>query len=392
MIYPRIRPVEHVQLIGIDLFAGSGGMTLGATLAGVEVRAAVELNPSACETYRSNHPGISLTEGDVRGVKRFNLGPRREELIVFGGPPCQGFSTSNQRTRNAANLKNSLYLEFVRHVSIARPEWVVFENVAGILQTESGFFSEAFREALQTLGYEVRDALLNAVEHGCPQRRTRYFVVGALGRAPPDFPPCLADAPPTLRDAIGDLPSLLNGASVDVLPYAGPPLSSYAAGLRSRSQGCSGHLVSRNADHIVARYPYIPPGGNWRDVPGMMREGHDDRRRYHSGIYRRLRDDEPSVVIGNFRKNMLVHPRENRGLSVREAARLQSFPDDYVFRGSIGQRQQQVGNAVPPTLARRVFERILACSQGPMVPDVSPSTVGGSSQGLRDEQVCLIPE
>ncbi|AWN49343.1 DNA (cytosine-5-)-methyltransferase [Methylobacterium terrae] len=378
-------------MIGIDLFSGSGGMTLGATLAGVKVKAAVEMNAAACKTYRSNHPSISLIEADLRTLENIDVGKRSEDLIIFGGPPCQGFSTSNQRTRNAANLKNSLYMEFVRLVSFMRPEWVVFENVAGILQTEAGFFSEAFQESLHKLGYEVCDALLNAAEYGCPQRRTRYFVVGALGRRPPDFPIPALDATPTLLEAIGDLPSLMNGASVDVLPYSGPPQSAYAASLRGQLEACSGHLVSCNADHIVARYSYIPQGGNWRNVPGMMRDGHDDRRRYHSGIYRRLREDEPSVVIGNFRKNMLIHPREDRGLSVREAARLQSFPDEYVFCGSIGHRQQQVGNAVPPMLARRVFERIMACSQGSAITDVSSTTLRGTPPELLNVQSGVFP-
>jgi DNA (cytosine-5)-methyltransferase 1 len=351
-------------MLGIDLFAGSGGLSLGAALAGVEIRAAVELHPAACDTFRRNHPRARVIASDVAKVKAIDFGRRDGELILYGGPPCQGFSTSNQRTRNKANPKNWLFREFLRLVDIVGPEWVVFENVAGILQTEEGSFSKAFRSRLSRLGYRMTSGLLNAADFGCPQRRSRYFVVAARDREPPSLPEPTGATPPTLKEAIGDLPTLENGASVDILPYAAPPLSDYAASLRGSLTECTGHLVSRNADGIAARYRFIPQGGNWRDVPGMMRDGHDDRRRYHTGIYRRLRLDAPSVVIGNFRKNMLIHPTQDRGLSVREAARLQSFPDSYVFNGSIGLQQQQVGNAVPPALARVVFERIVAVAQG----------------------------
>ena len=349
-------------MIGIDLFAGGGGMTLGARLAGVDVRAAVENHPSACLTYQANHPNATMLASDIAVVKTIDIGERDQPLVLFGGPPCQGFSTSNQRTRHAKNPKNWLFREFLRMVEILRPEWVVFENVAGILQTDSGRFAESFRQQLKDMGYKVAYDVLNAADFGCPQRRSRYIVIAALN-GEPKLPKAPADtAPPTLWEAIGDLPELLNGAMEDILEYRSAPLSDYAKALRSDREKCTGNLVSRNADTIVARYAHIPQGGNWRDVPGMMRDPVTDRRRYHSGIYRRLMKDAPSVVIGNFRKNMLIHPTQDRGLSVREAARLQSFPDHYWFCGSIGFQQQQVGNAVPPILAKAVFDNVLAIS------------------------------
>jgi len=220
-------------------------------------------------------------------------------------------------------------------------------------------FIHKIKKSLDDLGYTLSCTLLNAVEFGCPQRRERYFVLGARKLSPPMLPnPNGSDKVIAVQDALGDLPSLKNGASIDVLPYRSDPQSKYVEHLRGDLDKCSGHIVSQNAPHIVARYKHIPQGGNWRDIPADMMASYKNRMRCHTGIYRRLAEDQPSVVIGNFRKNMLIHPTESRGLSVREAARLQSFPDRYTFCGSIGQQQQQVGNAVPPILAQAVFDQI----------------------------------
>lgn len=146
---------------------------------------------------------------------------------------------------------------------------------------------------------------------------------------------------------------------VDVRPYRCEPHSDYAREMRGTGVNCGNHLVTRNAPYVIDRFKHVPAGGNWSDIPAEQMKNYADTSRCHTGIYRRLDPRKPSVVIGNFRKNMLIHPSQNRGLSVREAARLQSFPDSFVFKGSIGFQQQQVGNAVPPLLARAVFEVIL---------------------------------
>ena len=129
--------------------------------------------------------------------------------------------------------------------------------------------------------------------------------------------------------------------------------------LRNNLDKCSGHLVSKNKDYIIRRYKFIPQGGNWKDIPDYLMTNYTDKTRCHTGIYKRLLADKPSVTVGNYRKSMLIHPWEDRGLSVREAARLQSFPDSYIFCGSLGFQQQQVGNAVPPLLAKVVFQAII---------------------------------
>lgn len=349
-------------MIGVDLFSGAGGMSLGAVQAGIDVILAVESDPYAAETYRVNHPNTIMLNSDIKNIssrKIKSLVQTDHEIVVFGGPPCQGFSYSNLRTRSPENPENWLFLEFLRIVQLLRPDWLVFENVRGIVNTAKGVFVEEVIRRLEKLGYTLSHGLLNAMDFGVPQDRARFFLVGSRDGVKFKMPRRTTRKPITVYDAIGDLPELGNGASFERLPYRCAPDSSYAKRMRGRMKESSGHFVSRNADWVVRRYPHIPQGGNWEDIPARAMLNYEDRTRCHTGIYRRLRSDSPSVVIGNYRKNMLIHPEQDRGLSVREAARLQSFPDSYVFHGSIGFQQQQVANAVPPLLANAVFDEIL---------------------------------
>ena len=346
-------------MIGVDLFSGAGGMSLGARWAGIDVRVAVEIHPAAARTHARNHSSCMTVQGDLRHIGGFFNGrSKADELVVFGGPPCQAFSTSNQRTRGPNNSKNLLFREFLRLVKLLRPEWVVFENVPGILERRSKSYVAEIEERLHKLGYGTSSGVLNAVDFGVPQFRKRFFIIGALGRDAPTLPDPSVKEPVTVADAISDLPVLRNGASVSQLRYRQDANSSYSRKMRGQRSDCSGNIVSENAEFVVRRYKYIPQGGNWSDIPAKYMRNYADRFRCHTGIYHRLCSTEPSVVIGNFRKNMLIHPTQDRGLSVREAARLQSFPDWYVFEGSIGLQQQQVGNAVPPLLAKAVFRAI----------------------------------
>jgi DNA (cytosine-5)-methyltransferase 1 len=349
---------------GIDLFAGAGGLSLGAVLAGVDVKYAVEINHAAASTYRLNHPDTRMVEADVAAIQ--SLPVKRGALnILFGGPPCQGFSTSNQRTRTLANPKNWLYREIFRFARELKPDWVILENVKGLRETAQGKFEVLIRREFDALGYASALWVLHATEFGVPQRRSRLFFVGRR-RGPIPVPPhSTCKHAVTVRDAIFDLPLLDVGASLDVLPYRRPPMSAYARASRQGLRKCSGHLVSANNALVQKRYQHIPPGGNWRHIPARLMRNYtnlvDDRSR-HTGIYRRLVWNEPSVVIANYRKNMLIHPSQHRGLSLREVARLQSFPDNYRFEGSIGLQQQQVSNAVPPLLATAVFAHIILSS------------------------------
>jgi DNA (cytosine-5)-methyltransferase 1 len=359
-------------MIGIDLFSGAGGMSLGAVQAGVEVAVAVETDPHAAHTYSTNHPKTSMLNADIRTIspkKLKHLLWNDANLIVFGGPPCQGFSYSNQRTRCLDNTENWLFLEFVRIVRLIRPAWVVFENVRGFVNTAEGVFVENVASQLEKIGYTLSHELLNAMDFGVPQNRVRFFLVGSRDGVKFKMPHPTLKKSFTVHDAISDLPKLENGASISVLPYNTAARSAYARDMRRQNKTSPNHLVTRNADSILKRYKHIPQGGNWMNIPARLMKNYTDRTRCHTGIYHRLRFDAPSVVIGNYRKNMLIHPEQDRGLSVREAARIQSFPDWFEFKGSIGYQQQQVANAVPPRLAQAVFSAILI--QDGQCPDLT---------------------
>lgn len=166
----------------------------------------------------------------------------------------------------------------------------------------------------------------------------------------------------TVKEAIDDLPFLKNGDMIDVAPYTKTYKEAFAYErlMRKGSKVARQNFVSKNNDLVIQRYHYIGQGQNWRAIPDFLMQNYSNKKRCHSGIYKRLREDAPSVVISNYRKSMLIHPTVDRGISVREAARLQSFPDNFIFDGPISHIQQQIGNAVPPLLAKAVFEKILS--------------------------------
>lgn len=353
-------------MVGVDLFCGAGGMSLGAVQAGVEVALAIDIDRHATDTYSANHPSTRVLTDDVRKLTRQRLAKLLSRLradIVFGGPPCQGFSYSNLRTRSTSNSDNWLFREFLRVVRILEPPWVVFENVRGLANTASGIFFDQVTKSLRRAGYTVSHAIPNAKHFGVPQDRARLFIWGSRNGIKVTLPRSRSAKFITVKDAIRDLPALKVGASTDWLEYGDRNPSRYARQLRNGDPGCSNHLVSTNSPVVIERYRYIRQGGNWEDIPSRLMHNYTDRSRCHTGIYYRLRANDPSIVIGNYRKNMLIHPTQDRGLSVREAARLQSFPDAYTFHGSIGFQQQQVGNAVPPLLAEVVFRALLNARQ-----------------------------
>ena len=286
------------------------------------------------------------------------LGVLRGELdLLVAGLPCQGFSESNRRTRTARNPKNLLYREVIRLLAQLHPRWFLIENVAGMGTLQSGRFLEQLLEECRAAGYRTQSSVLNAANFGVPQCRRRTFIVGTRGPGAFAVPAGREGNLATVREAIADLPDLENGANIDRLPYGArrQEASNYAVALRpSDLETVTGNEVSRNSAIVVERYGYIGMGQNWSAIPADLMSNYRNRRLCHTGIYYRLCWDEQAKVIGNFRKNMLIHPSQERGLSIREAARLQSFDDRHEFIGPLNDRQQQVGDAVPPLLAAAV--------------------------------------
>ena len=363
-------------MIGIDLFTGAGGLSLGFEQAGFDIRYAVENDIYAAETYRNNRKNKDLIV-DVKNILKISprkilskIGLRKGEVgIVIGGPPCQGFSISNMKTRNMDNPQNHLIFKFIDFVKGIKPKWFLMENVAGLDTFKSGLIKEQIIKKFRRLGYTTDCIILNAVNYGVPQSRKRIFFIGTRTGGLMD---CLRKLkkvnikiPVTVSDAISDLPHLKNGHNIDVMHYNGRKrrLSEYQIRMRKKTNGkVSNNLVSRNTELVLKRYNHIRQGENLlklaKKKPSLV-TNYKNVDNCHHWIYLRLPWNKPAVTINNYRKNMLIHPGENRGLSVREAARLQSFPDNYAFYGPIGFQQQQVANAVPPVMAKKIAKCIL---------------------------------
>lgn len=347
--------------IGIDIFSGAGGLSLGAEMAGISVRYAIEIDSDAAKTYKKNHSDAKVICEDIRKINPVDLKDGDSPIfIIMGGPPCQGFSMSNTISRNMENPKNFLFKEFVRFVKELKPIWFVLENVKGITSINQGDTQHLIEDCFRELGYKVKSKVLCASDYGVPQNRHRFFMVGNRLNIDFDFPK-EAEIKVSVNDAISDLPSLKNGEMLDNAPYTKPisETSEYIKLMRGESVFATQNYVSRNNDLVIERYKHIKQGENWSAIPEHLMQNYADKGRCHSGIYKRLIADAPSVVISNYRKSMLIHPFEHRGISVREAARLQSFPDNFVFEGCLSHIQQQIGNAVPPLLSKAVIQQIL---------------------------------
>lgn len=342
--------------IGIDLFSGAGGLSIGAIASGIKVICAVEKDKYAAETFRANHAGCTVIEKDIVEIDPKSI-CKEPPYIIFGGPPCQGFSLSNTKTRNESNKNNHLFKEFVRFVSVLKPTWFLFENVEGIVRYRRGETIREIEKSFKAIGYTTSYRVLHASDYGVPQNRSRFIMVGNKNGIKFEFPE-KSEMRVSVRQAIGDLPSLQNGEMSAQKEYKRGKPSAYAKDRRGNCKVSTQNFVSRNKDYVIARYEHIKPGQNWEAIPDDLMQNYANKSNCHSGIYRRLDPAKPSVVISNYRKNMLVHPFENRGLSVREAARLQSFPDSFEFKGSINHIQQQIGNAVPPLMAKAIFMQI----------------------------------
>jgi DNA (cytosine-5)-methyltransferase 1 len=376
------------QPLLIDLFSGAGGLSCGLEMAGFRTLLASEIEPAYAETYQRNHPDIhcyvrDIRELDVEEIKKTSHLTEGDLDLLAGGPPCQGFSV-NAPVRSTNDARNHLFLEFIRIARGLKPKFILIENVPGIVSFDNGGTVKAIYRELEQMGYKVDHKILFAGHYGIPQLRFRTFFLASRNGKLPRWPepthyaaatanfagskelclPLLELMRTVLKpqtkvfDALSDLPPI--GKTLqDVVEYQSFPQNEYQKILRSESTDVYNHYASRLAKINLERLKHIPQGGSWREIPfdllptGLKRA----RRSDHTKRYGRLHPDGMcSTILTKCDPHWgcFFHPFEDRVLSVREAARIQAFPDRFVFYGALGQQYKQVGNAVPPLLARAI--------------------------------------
>ncbi|MCX6787943.1 MAG: DNA (cytosine-5-)-methyltransferase [Candidatus Kaiserbacteria bacterium] len=325
---------KQADLTYIDLFCGAGGLALGFEKAGFKNIFSLDNEPNFCKTYRANFPNHTLIQSDISKIdaKEIKKILKKQHVdVVIGGPPCQGFSMAGSIGRKfIADPRNRLFREFARVIKIIEPEYFVMENVARLYSHNKGQTRAEIIECFSNLGYTVSCTILNAAEYDVPQSRRRVIFVGTKSDLPFAFSKEKTNRIKTVWDAIHDLPTLEVGAS-SVIPN---------------------HEAMRHTPQMLKKMAYVKDGGDRSQIPLPLRPLTGDSRKYI-----RYTSTEPSVcVTGDMRK--IFHYSQNRALTVRELARIQSFPDSFVFTGSKISQQQQVGNAVPPLLAKMIAQRL----------------------------------
>ena len=364
----------------IDLFSGCGGMSWGLYKSGFNVLAGIDILNRALETFQHNHPNASTIEADIAGLdpssvmSRLDLKQGALDCLI-GGPPCQGFSKNVPAAyRFLEDPRNQLFREFLRFVEAMLPKVVVMENVAEIYGAYDGAVRIEIIENLQHLGYELDVAVLYAPDYGVPQRRRRCFFFASRTGVKPVLPPP-AYGPKNVDtlfgsikpyysawSAISDLPVLENGGGEEPMYYDCQPQNEFQSEMREQSTMLYDHITRELNEKQFARISSLEPGQGIKDLPEKLRP-----KSGYSGAYGRL-DFEmiaPTITRWVFHpgSGRYCHPREVRLLTIREAARLQSFSDDFRFKGTYIEKSHQVGNAVPPLIMQSMATNIRVCLQ-----------------------------
>lgn len=339
----------------IDIFCGTGGMSLGFEMAGFNSILAIDKWHDAILTYNANRPYKVGTTKDIHEFSNEDL-ERFKQLGkisgIIGGPPCQGFSLVGTRSKN--DPRNSLYIEFTRFVEVIKPDFFVLENVPGLLSLDKGSYKKDIIKTFSEIGYNVSYQLLRASDYGVPQSRQRVFFVGlkrdVFNSVFFDFGKLEKISPISSKDAISDLPLL--GNELMSLNYETEPQNEYQKLMRHGSRIVNNHEKTQHTQKTIDVISLVPDGGNIRDLPEEFY-----KIRNYNNAFRRMNSNLPSNTIDCGHRNYF-HYSENRIPTVRESARLQSFPDTYVFHGSRTSQYTQVGNAVPPILAYNIAKEI----------------------------------
>lgn len=347
--------MENRELSYVDLFAGGGGLSIGLERAGFDLVHAVEVDEDARATFANNREGLDESEitGDIREVDDTEIRElvgRDSVDLVAGGPPCQGFS--EVISPDGSDERNHLFTYFIEWVDELDPEAALFENVRGMQKTSGGKFLDAVKESFDNVGYDVTHRVVTSSDFGVPQHRRRLVVLATKKDTRLKFPLDGFELDPIetpgVMDGIGDLPEV--GPSEEATEYDGVPQTQLQKDLRGASQELSSHRAAAHSEEMVEMISHIPDGGDRTAIPDELQP----ETGYHNS-YSRLKSDEPAVAItSNMSKPSsarCIHPFQDRGLTPREGARLQTFPDTYRFEGGLVSRRRQIGNAVPPYLA-----------------------------------------
>jgi len=372
----------------IDLFSGAGGLTTGFHLAGFETLCAIDSNKKALATYQHNYPNTKVIHQDIREVNpselRHNLGLEREQLkAIIGGPPCQGFSRNiPAEYRYIDDPQNQLYKSFLEFVKEFKPLYVIMENVPEILTAYKGLFKDQITNQLESLGYKVVSSSLNAAKYGVPQTRSRAFFIASLERLIVLPNPTHNDdnikfksknkessyqtnllksnSSPivTVKDAIGDLPELNAGQKYDEDRYPSDPQTSYQTLIRHNSSKITNHIARALSSIQMSRVKLLKEGQDARNLPPELAP-----KKHYSGAYGRLYWDQPAKTITRWvfhpGSGRFFHPTQDRTITIREAARLHSYPDTFHFLGTYTEMASQIGESVPPLLAKTIAECII---------------------------------
>lgn len=356
---PAVQRVSKAKLRCVDLFAGAGGFSLAARNAGLSVVAAIEKNSNACETYRQNlippYGRTTLYEEDIlkldpQELNDKHFGAVADCDIVLGGPPCQGFSTHRIKSAGVDDPRNALVLRYFKFVAALRPKVFLMENVPGILWSRHQKFLDDFRAEAFAAGYEVKPAVvLDARDFGVPQRRRRVFILGVRM----DFQFGGAWPPPPTH---GNAKALKK--KPDLLPWV-CAREVFSKRLNAKDEN---NIHMNHTERMIEVFKATPLNGGSRHESGRVLPCHV-KHTGHKDVYGRIDPDIPGPTMTtaciNPSKGRFVHPTEHHGITVRHAARFQTFPDDFIFHGGLTAAGEQIGNAVPIRLGEVLLGAIV---------------------------------
>jgi DNA (cytosine-5)-methyltransferase 1 len=363
-------------LNSVDLFSGCGGMTLGFNWAGFNSVLASDIDENCEKTFARNFPETPFLCGDLSHYTKDDFDKIIQSKtidVVIGGPPCQGFSLANKRRNKVAeDPRNKLFFEFVKTIDWYNPKSFVMENVKGLLSMHSGQVMKQILKAFETagkFGYEVKYEVLKASDYGVPQSRERVFIIGIRKdlKTVPKFPSKSSKKEMTVAEAISDLPAIKAGEGVEQIEYLSKPENHYQTFMRKNSKRVFNHIAMKHTQRVIDRFKAIKPGKNLLDVwetHGAVQRGNPNEKskiKFSQNNLRLIADKPAPTIAASFQSNF-IHPFLDRNFTAREGARLQSFPDDFIFEGMRTKmswekglsQYQQIGNAVPPLMAYEI--------------------------------------